>query len=132
MPVFRESQEYSLSQSFVTPIAYTNLYSALKNANINTEDSRQVTFGMVVLSGEDLASNGIFFQTGDLKEGLSDFLTSFDTYFRPLSSISDLSNEDITPYRFFFMISNSSQENISFCLASEEALSTQQYYLKSQ
>jgi hypothetical protein len=39
----------------------------LASATIETQSLDPVTFGMVILSGEELAENGIFFQTGDLK-----------------------------------------------------------------
>ena len=133
LPLFRDSGEYGLSQGFATGIGYTNLYGALQKSNIITNGITPVTFGMVVLSGNDLANNGIFFQTGDLREWLWKFLDSFDAYFRNLSNLASLTSpRGIAPYRFFFMISNSSQENISFCLSGEQALPTQQYYLQSQ
>ena len=117
VPLFKDNFVGSLSDGFTTVMSYDNLYGALLAAEIQTSDLSQVTFGMVVLSGNELAGNGIFFQTGNIKEGLTNFLTSFDSYFRNLSALPDISNQDISPYRFFFMISNSSQEPISFCLA---------------
>ncbi|MCX6822535.1 MAG: hypothetical protein NTX91_00870 [candidate division SR1 bacterium] len=132
LPLFQDNFIGSLTDGFTTSIVYTNLYGALAAAEIQTSNLSQVTFGMVVLSGNDLADNGIFFQTGDIKGGLPAFLTSFDTYFRNISALTDISREDISPYRFFFMISNSHQEPISFCLAGPQALPTQQYYIQSQ
>ncbi len=132
IPLFKDNFVGSLADGFTKPITYTNLYGALAAAEIQTTDLSQVTFGMVVLSGDDLAGNGIFFQTGNIKEGLTNFLTSFDSYFSSLAVLTDISNQEISPYRFLFMISNSSWEQISFCLAWPQALPTQQYYIQSQ
>ena len=106
--MFKDNFVGSLADGFTKPITYTNLYGALAAAEIQTTDLSQVTFGMVVLSGDDLAGNGIFFQTGNIKEGLTNFLTSFDSYFSSLAVLTDISNQEISPYRFLFMISNSS------------------------
>jgi len=64
--LFKDNFAGPLSDGFTKTISYTNLYGALAAAEIQTSDLSQVTFGMVVLSGDELAGNGIFFQTGDI------------------------------------------------------------------
>ena len=132
VPLFKDEWVVSLDAWFAPAISYQNLYGALASATIETQSLDPVTFGMVILSGEELAGNGIFFQTGDLKAWLTSFLTSFDAYFRNLSKLTDLSNENILPYRFYFLISNHLSDEVSFCIAARQPLPTQQYYIKSQ
>jgi hypothetical protein len=84
VPVFADNLIGTLADGFLSPITYVNLYQSLQDATIVTSDTSQVTFGMLVLSGEELASNGIFFQQGMLKTDLQTFLTAFDTRFRGL------------------------------------------------
>ena len=61
--MFKDIFTGDLAGSFSVPITYQNLYGALESAEIQTSDLSQVTFGMVALSGEELAGNGIYFQT---------------------------------------------------------------------
>ena len=130
VPLFKDEWVVSLDAWFAPAISYQNLYGALVSATIETQSLDPVTFGMVILSGEELASNGIFFQTGNLKEWLRPFLISFDSYFWNLST--NLSNENIFPYRLYFLISNQASREVSFCISAKEPLPTQQYYIKSQ
>lgn len=132
IPVFKDIFSWSLSDGFSQKISYQNLYKELRKANIIPSADSPVTFGMVVLSWEELASDGIFFQSGSLDGWLQSFLTAFDTQFREPQGISSLDRRDISPYRFFFMISNPSDKDISFCVNVPWALPTQQYYLQSQ
>lgn len=132
IPLFKDKWVASLDEWFTLPIGYQNLYGALASATVETQSLDPVTFGIVVLSGEELAGNGIFFQTGILKEWPRLFLDSFGAYFWNLSSITNLSNENILPYRFYFLISNHASDQISFCLSAQQPLPTQQYYIKSQ
>lgn len=132
VPLFRDRFSWSISAWFTSPIVYTNLYGALQHANLQSTSSAEVIFGMVVLSWEDLASDGIFFQTGDFPQWLSPFLDAFEQRFPTLLHISNLSNADISPYRFFFILSNPEDPPISFCLISQQALPMQQYLIKSQ
>jgi hypothetical protein len=90
-----------------------------------------VIFGMLILSGEDLYSDGIFFRTGNLQDDLHSFFSNFQSYLS--LGIPNISNDHIDPYRFYFMISNPAENDVvSFCLSSQEPLPTQQYYLKSR
>ncbi len=132
LPLFFDAFVGPLSEAFVSPISYANLYEHLLNSTLVTSDLYEVTFGMLVLSGWDLASNWFFFQTGSLKTWLPWFLSAFDGYFRSALWISNLTNTYITPYTLYFLISNARDQEISFCLQSTQPLPTQQYYIKSQ
>ena len=131
VPLFKGNTPTSYGDSFSADITYTNLYDAMADINIDTTYDQEVVFGMLVLSGEDLSSDGIFFRTGDLENGLHGFLSDFQSYVH-LADISNIANQHIDPYRFYFMISNPGETKVTFCLASKVPLPTQQYYLKSR
>ncbi|MEI7562883.1 MAG: hypothetical protein WCJ39_04175 [bacterium] len=102
----------------------------LQQAHLWTETDAMVVYGILMLSGNELAPNGVFFQTGALKDGLPLFLTHFQDHIRGISSnFSSVENTNF-PYPLYFMIS-ASQEPVSFCLSVPAVLPTQQYYLKS-
>jgi len=132
LPLFADTFVWSIAQSFVSPISYTNLYGSFKASSLQTTDTAELIFGMVILSGESLASNGIFFQKGSLSQWFASFISAFDTLFTPTLSLPNLSNSNIAPYRFFFVLSNPSPSKVSFCLLAPEPLPMQQYLIQSQ
>jgi hypothetical protein len=100
----------------------------MDDLTIETKYDQEVVFGMLVLSGEDLAPDGIFFRTGNLQNDLPGFVSAFE----PHLDISNIRDATIEPYRFYFMISNPGQTKVAFCLFSKKPLPAQQYYLKSR
>lgn len=129
VPLFKGNAPATFADDFSSTISYTNLYGALDHVEIQSTVDQEVTFGMLVLSGEDLYSDGIFFRTGSLQNYLPSFISAFESHLS--LGIPNISNEDIAPYRFYFMLSNPWDTEASFCLTTEEPLPTQQYYLKS-
>jgi hypothetical protein len=116
---------------FNTATKYENLYDQLQYAHIQIiGDSTPVVYGMLMLSGEELASDGIFFQTGSLEDWLVPFLKSFEDHLQDIFSEFSSLHKRTFPYPLYLMISSLDQ-SVSFCLSSPEALPTQYYYLKS-
>jgi len=132
IPAYKDITQQDLANNFSSVTKYQNLYPALRDLEVHLSwsSASDVTFGLLILSGDNLADNGIFFQTWDIRTDISTFLNAFES----LQSLwfASLSLPDLAPYRFVFMISNSSDALVSFCLTSKVALPTQQYYLKSR
>lgn len=130
VPLFRDPAIYGMHDTFTLPIIYVNLYALLRDVEIQSPDINQdVTRGMLILSWDELAQDGVFFKQLSLSS-LDIFLDDFESH--AADWIRTPANSNISPYRFFLMISNTSQQAISLCIAAQEPLPTQQYYLKSR
>ena len=135
VPLFEDVTTWSYATLFSSNIQYKNLYSAVDNLQVHAALDGDVVFGMLILSWEDLFSEGIFFRTWNLQNDLQSFISSFESRLQSLNipGLTALTNDDISPYRFYFMISNPIENTaVSFCLSSQEPLPPQQYYLKSR
>ena len=98
---------------FVSGIQYTNLYASAQQANFfvagTTPAAASVTFGILILSGEELYSQGMYFRTGSL-DALGTFFQQFQQYVQSLGltdfSSSLLTKSDLASrYRFYLMVS---------------------------
>lgn len=127
-PLVKDIGISSGSFLFSGQIFNKNLYKEIKTAKIITTDTVPIVYGMLVLSGWDLASDWIYFQTWVFDtDGLWKFLKNFEEHIQLPTLIT---NSNISPYALYLMVS-SLDHPLSFCLSSSESLPTQQYYLKS-
>lgn len=132
LPVFRDTSDHDLPGNFASGVTYINLFPILDTLQLVVKawSQKTITFGLLILSWEELASNGIFFRTGSLSDpDLSAFIDDATAYV--VKQSIHYTKPDLSE-RFFFMISNSSSSNISFCLTAQKPLPTQQYYIKSR
>lgn len=129
VPLFRDVTEETFWSLFTTGIAYQNLADLLGKINfLPSITYGDVTYWILVLSGDDLSQNGVFFQTGTLQKGLNDFIQSFDTYLKTVDDFDLYGNESYVytryqnqqltqnGFRMYLMISNRSDEVESFCI----------------
>ncbi|MFA6256267.1 MAG: hypothetical protein WC606_03715 [Candidatus Absconditabacterales bacterium] len=147
IPLFRDNYTGPVAGSFEPGIYYQNLADLFKNDKIQIEtvDSPDsVTFGLLILSGEDLYENGIFFRSGSLNtNSLNEFRTAFETYMMEINPT--LANDYGSPqfiedgFKIYFMISNTAQTQQSFCLQTVSTplemvyvLPTDTFFLQSQ
>ena len=66
VPLFRDNYNGNVAGSLSADKSYTNLAALFQTdkiqiKNISTPDA--VTFGLLILSGEDLADNGVYFRS---------------------------------------------------------------------
>jgi hypothetical protein len=147
IPLFRDNYTWPVAGSFEPWIYYQNLADLFKNDKIQIEtvDSPDsVTFGLLILSGEDLYENGIFFRSWSLNtNSLNEFRTAFETYMMEINPT--LANDYWSPqfiedwFKIYFMISNTAQTQQSFCLQTVSTplemvyvLPTDTFFLQSQ
>lgn len=149
VPLFRDVTEETFWSLFTTGIAYQNLADLLSE-NIDflpSGTNGDVIYWILILSGEDLSQNGIFFKTGTLQWGLHYFMQAFDTYIKTVNDFdlygnesylySRYQNQELTNngFRMYFMISNRSDDVESFCIdivESDSVLPTDSFLLQSQ
>lgn len=124
LPLFRDNYIWSVADGFDTEITYKNLAELFKNEKIDiqTLDSPDaVTFGLLILSGEELYENGVFFKSWSLNtNSLNEFKTTFENYMaevnRNLGNYYWSSQFIEDGFKMYLMISNTAQVPQSFCL----------------
>lgn len=157
IPLIKETYTWTIDGTFWSEIVYQNLADLFKNDQIQfiSDFPWEVNFGMLILSGNEIAANGIFFKTWTLSAWwLSTFKNQFETY---LSTIDDsylypleyqLKSNYQRPwlidngFTMYFMISNPSDTLQSFCLSIQQkqsntlsapdVLSTDTFFIESQ
>ncbi len=156
VPLFKEFYTWWVAESFQSGIAYQNLADLFKNDQIEFISSFpwEVTFWMLILSGNELSPDGIFFKTWTLAPWwLSAFRQQFETYLATIDPIlypleSQLKNDYQRPrlienwFTMYFMISNSTDTPQSFCVSLHQqqppipwyldVLPTDTFFLESQ
>ncbi len=148
VPLFRDVTPWSIADLFSSWIVYENLASLLENDSLDIEhilSSDTVTFGLLILSGNELYENGIFFKSWSLSTiSLHDFTTAFATYMTEVDR--NFVNFYGSPlliekgYKIYLMLSNTAQIDQSFCLKiladtqsqSISVLPTDTFFLQSQ
>lgn len=146
LPLFRDATPWIIGELFETGIVYENL------ANLFHEDDKisfisdfgwDVTFGIMILSGEDLSQNGIFFKKWSLK-WLSTFRDDFEAYLATIDATMYYSESRLKDtywlpwliqnwFKIYLMISNASETPESFCIsAGQNVLPTDTFFIQSQ
>ncbi len=153
IPLVKEQPLWSVNATFQSWIAYTNLAGLFADDRIEFMDASpwEITFWMLILSGNDLSSNGIFFRTWTLAQP-SLFRQQFETYLHTIDSAiypveSQLYSRYTTSrlienhFSMYFMVSNNSDTVKHFCVRvlqnpllpwQVNALSTDAFFLQSR
>lgn len=154
LPLFRDITSWPIANLFDTGMKYENLATIFKNNQIrfDSEFDWETTFGMLILSGDELSQNGMFFKKWTLR-WLSTFKDEFENYLGTLDSVqypleSQLKNNYEKSwlidngFRMFLLVSNSSSTSQSFCVHVEakepavpgqtDILSADTFFLQSQ
>jgi len=124
VPLFRDTYTWSVAETFVPEIVYQNLADLFKNEKIDIESLSppdSVTFGLLILSWEELADNGIFFRSWSLTTtSLVDFKTTFENYMteidRNFANYYWSSQLIAQWFKMYLLISNTAQIDQSLCL----------------
>ncbi len=147
VPLFRDMYSWWVAGTFDTWINYQNLADVFKNDKIqiqNISSPDTVTFWLLILSGEELYENGVFFRSWSLNTiSLTEFRTAFETYMAGVNqnlANSYWSSQFIEDgFKMYLMISNTAQVQQSFCLQTLSnpletvyILPTDTFFLQSQ
>lgn len=145
VPLFKDVYVWWVFDSFVPGIAYQNLANLFKNSEITIENISSpdvVTFWLLILSGEDLHENGVFFKSWSLTTtSLHTFKSDFESYMSKIDPV--LTNyyglQQLIDHWFkiYLMISNTAPVQQSFCLKTistplPTVLPTDVFFLQSQ
>ncbi len=123
IPLFKDDFAWTLAEIFTKPIHYTNLAEVFKNDQLTFQSSwfaGNVIYGVLITSGEDLASDGIFFKAWSLTD-LPAFRQQFEDYLATLQD-STLSRNYASSYlidqwmKIYLLISNTDVSAQSFCV----------------
>lgn len=124
VPLFKDKYIWPVAGSFASWISYQNLADLFKNDKIEIKTLSSpdtVTFWLLILSGEDLYENGVFFRSWSLTTlSLTEFRTAFETYMGGVDQ--NFANSYWSPrlidngFKMYLMISNTAQIQQSFCL----------------
>ena len=154
LPLFRDKTPWTMASVFTTGMVLENLANLFKNnqIKITTEFDWDATFGILILSGEELSQNGMFFHTWTLK-WLPAFKDQFEAYLRTIDPTqypleSQLKSDYEKPwlidkgFKMFLLVSNSSPTPQSFCVKIDppdtvvswqlDVLPTDAFFIQSQ
>jgi len=146
VPLFRDIYSWWVAGIFETWIVYQNLADLFKTDKIQITDISPdtVTFWLLILSGEELYENGVFFRSWSLDTpSLVAFRTAFETYMAGVDQnfanrywSSELIDNG---FKIYLMISNTAHQDQSFCLQTisnpletVSVLPTDTFFLQSQ
>ncbi len=128
IPLFRDVTPWTVADMFASWVVYENLAQIFKNdwISFDTEFGGDVNFGILILSGDDLSENGIFFQKWNLKSWLTAFREAFEQYLwtidsglypldAQLKNNYDKSRLVDNGYKMYLLISNTSSAEEQFC-----------------
>ncbi|MCX6825275.1 MAG: hypothetical protein NTY80_03530 [candidate division SR1 bacterium] len=147
VPLFRDNYLGSVAGTFMTGIHYQNLADLFKNDKIeiqNISSPDTATFGLLILSGEDLYDNGVFFRSGSMNTtSLTEFKIAFESYMLGVDSVLANSYGSDTfvnnGFRMYLMLSNTAQIEQSLCLhtisnslETTYVLPTNSFFIQSQ
>lgn len=145
IPLFKDVYVWWVFGSFVPWIAYQNLADLFKNNEIAIENMSSpdvVTFWLLLLSGEDLHENGVFFKSWSLTTAsLHTFKSDFESYMTQiepvLTNYYGLQQLIDHGFKLYLMISNTAPVQQSFCLKTVSTplptvLPTDVFFLQSQ
>ena len=147
VPLFREIYSWNVVGTFAPWIEYQNLADLFKNDKIqiqNISSPDTVNFWLLILSGENLSENWVFFRSWSLSTpSLIEFRTAFETYMGGVDQ--NLANRYWSPqfiadwFKIYLMISNTAQTEQSLCvktlsssLETVYVLPTHSFFLQSQ
>ncbi len=146
MPLFRDVTPWPIANLFTTGTTYKDLTDVLGKIKIlPTYPPDMVTFGFLILSGQELYENGIFFRSWSLNtDSLNEFKTAFESYIQVADQTFAgyyFSNTIIANgFKIYLMISNTAQVEQSFCLDTKndnqlqvvDVLPTNSFFIQSQ
>ena len=147
VPLFKDISSGTIATTFTTGIPYQNLADLFKNDKIqiiNVSSPDIVTFGLLILSGENLDQNWVFFKTWSLTTAsLREFRVAFETYMSQIDPVFTnyygLSQLIQYGYKIYLMISNTAVVEQSLCLQTVSAplqaisvLPTDAFFIQSQ
>lgn len=155
VPLIKEIYLWPTYATFWSEIHYQNLAGLFKNDQVRIvpQSNWEITFGMLILSGNELSPNWIFFKTWTLSLWwLSTFRQQFETYLATIDPVvhpleSQLKNNYEKSwlidnwFSMYFMISNHTDIPQSFCVSLQQSqpipwqmdvLSTDTFFIQSQ
>ncbi len=147
VPLFREIYSWAVAGTFDTWINYQNLADLFKRDKIQIENISspdKVTFGLLILSGDELYENGVFFRSWSLStSSLNEFKTAFENYMTEIDRnfVNYYGSSQLIEngFKIYFMISNTASADQSFCvqtisnpLETVDVLPTDTFFLESQ
>lgn len=136
VPLFKDAYTGDAEGIFTTPITTQNLADALKQDKIvfTPRGEGKMTFGLLLLTWDELHENGTYSHVGNRNEGLTPFIKSFETYYGQLDPTiaNRYANVDF-PYTIYLMITNTDTSEQSLCLETAPyVLPTDTFFLASQ
>lgn len=137
VPLFRDVTVGTVENTLTSWFDYQNLAQIFKNDQIEiiSDIGGEARFGILILSGDDLSENGIFFQKWNLKNWLPGFRQSFEDYLWTIDSVlypweSRLVDIYTTSqliennFKLYLLISNDSTQEEIFCLSVQQPIQT--------
>ncbi|PJA48924.1 MAG: hypothetical protein CO170_01090 [candidate division SR1 bacterium CG_4_9_14_3_um_filter_40_9] len=144
LPLIRENFTGTTSDIFTKKdFEYENLSSGLTSLNFTLVsgalEQPEINIGLIILSGDELLSDGIFVRTGIINNQLMDnFLNAFQSIMSsvqignyPLPERFMSTNLEEYPYKNYLILANTSPATISFCINSETPLPTDNFHITS-
>lgn len=159
VPLFKDNSSWPIAKMLGTWRDYKNLADIFKNSDqkmdfVLSGFAWDVTFGILILSGDELSPNGIFFQTWTLAQWwLSSFRDAFQRYLATIdptlypteSQLKDNYDQSWLIdhwFKMYLLISNTSPSETSFCIAVKtlsdeplwyvDVLPTDTFFIQSQ
>lgn len=147
VPLFRDNFVGWIRDSFTSAIQYQNLADLFKNdkiAIVNVSPPDIVTFWLLILSGENLHENGVFFKTWMLTtSSLHWFRSAFESYMTKIDPVFTNYYWSLQlierGFKIYLMVSNTAQVDQSLCMQTSSAplqvisvLPADTFFIKSQ
>lgn len=144
LPLIRDNfATWTLTELFTDPPVYENLSSSLNNLNFTLAswalDQPVINIWLIILSGDELLSDGIFVRTWIMWATLMpDFLSAFQSTMSsvqvgnfPLPSRFMSTNLEEYRYKNYLILANTNEDPIAFCITSDAPLPTDNFHITS-
>ncbi len=139
LPLFQDDFDGSLYYGFITGQNIKNLSDNKMDIEVISWNNLEITIWILVVNWSwELWENGLFMSTGKLNQNLiNKFLISFESYGKDInmpssaSRLSDSYKEQDYPFRNYLIISNTNNQEISFCVNASTPLPVDNFYIKS-
>lgn len=130
IPLIKDISAWSISDAFIQPVIYQNISQSLEKLSVDFVSwwvSNDVVVWLLILSGSDLYTDGVFFRTGSLTNpGLFiEFKSAFENTINIPRQTATLKN--------YLIIANTQQDTpMAFCINSPSiSLPTDTLYITS-